>query len=271
VSPTATSVAATLRAHHITPSRSLGQNFVVDPNTVRRIARLAQVGPSDQVLEIGAGLGALTVALAQTGAAVVALEFDTRLIEPLREAVAGLNVRVVEGDALRVDYHTLTNDAPTVVVANLPYNIATGLVLRLLESVPEVNRMLVMVQHEVGERLAAVPGREGYGATSLRVAYFANAKVIGRVKPTVFYPRPRVDSALLAIDRRPAVAVAPDLLAEDALFGVIHTAFQQRRKMLRRSLAEWATPGVFDRAGIADTRRPEELSLQEFARLASAR
>lgn len=260
-----------LEAHGLSPSRALGQNFVVDANTVRRIARLASVGPDDVVLEIGAGLGSLTLALAETGAVVHALELDRYLIAPLREVLADTAVVVHHGDALSVDVSDLTGAGPVVVVANLPYNVAAPVVLRLLESQPTVTRLLVMVQYEVGQRLAAEPGDEAFGAVSLRVAYFARARVVGRVGPNVFYPRPRVDSALVEIVRRPRVAIDPDQVGEEALFAVIHEAFAHRRQMLRRTLGTWADEEVFARAGIEPTRRPEELSLEQFARLAAQR
>ena len=268
---TRTSLSALLTTYGLHPSRALGQNFVVDPNTVRRIARLADVGVGDRVLEIGAGLGSLTVALHETGATVTAIEIDRFLIEPLRAIVEPLGVIVHQGDALHLDYSELLGGQRTVVVANLPYNIATPLVLHLLESVPLVERMLVMVQYEVGERLCANAGEEAYGAASLRVQYFAHARIVGKVSPTVFLPRPKVESALLAITRRDSVAIDPALVTEAALFDVVRTAFQQRRKMLRRSLAAWATTETFERAGVAATSRPEELTLDQFAQLARAR
>jgi 16S rRNA (adenine1518-N6/adenine1519-N6)-dimethyltransferase len=158
-----------------------------------------------------------------------------------------------------------------VVVANLPYNVATPLVVHLLESEPLITRLLVMVQKEVGERLAAQPGEEAFGAVSLRVAYFADAKVVGKVPPTVFVPTPKVDSVLVSLVRRDTVRIDPALVAEADLFAVIRLAFAQRRKMLRRSLAGWASDGVFERAGVEATRRPEELSLEEFAALVAAK
>lgn len=268
---TRTTLSKILSDQGLSPSRALGQNFVVDPNTVRRIARLAGVGPGDLVLEIGAGLGSLTLALIETGARVIALEVDRHLIEPLRAVVEDQGARVVHADALEVDVEALLGAQRAVVVANLPYNVATPLVVGLLERAPSVERLLVMVQREVGERLAAGPGDEAYGAVSVKVAYFATAKVVGRVGPDVFLPRPRVESVLVEIVRRPAVAVDPALVDADALFEVVRTAFGQRRKMLRRSLAGWASEGVFERAGVDPTRRPEELSLAEFASLAAAR
>ena len=263
-------LAALLDQHGLKPSRALGQNFVVDANTVRRIARLAEVGDGDEVLEIGAGLGSLTLALVETGAHVTAMEIDRYLLAPLKSVVEPHGVTVHHADALRADYTQILT-GPTTVVANLPYNVATPLVLHLLETQPLITRMLVMVQKEVGERFAAYAGDEAYGAVSLRVQYYADASVVGKVGPNVFVPKPNVDSALVKIVRRPSVAVDPALVSEAELFAVIRTSFGQRRKMLRRSLHEWASEGVFERAGVAETRRPEELTLEEFARLAAAK
>jgi 16S rRNA (adenine1518-N6/adenine1519-N6)-dimethyltransferase len=271
VTHTRTELRALLDAHGLHPSRALGQNFVVDPNTVRRIARLAAIGAGDQVLEIGAGLGSLTLALAETGADVTALEVDRFLIPPLTGALARTDVRVVHGDALRVDYTEILRGRPTVVVANLPYNVATPLVVHLLETEPLITRMLVMVQKEVGERLAATAGEDAYGAVSLRVAYFADASVVGKVPPSVFVPKPRVESVLVSLVRRDAVRIDPAVVPEDDLFSVIRLAFGQRRKMLRRSLSGWTSDGVFERAGVAETRRPEELTIEEFAALVAAK
>jgi len=266
-----TSLVDLLNQHSLKPSRALGQNFVVDPNTVRRIARLASVGPDDFVLEIGPGLGSLTLALVETGAAVEAIEIDRYLLEPLRSVVEPHGVVVHHADALTADYEAILKGREAVVVANLPYNVATPLVLHLLETVPLITRMLVMVQKEVGERFAAQAGDEAYGAVSLRVQYFADAAVVGKVSPNVFVPRPNVDSALVSFVRRPEVRISPELVSEEELFTVVRTSFAQRRKMLRRSLHDWVTDGVFERAGVAETRRPEELTLEEFARLAAAK
>jgi 16S rRNA (adenine1518-N6/adenine1519-N6)-dimethyltransferase len=271
VTHTRTELVALLKNHGLKPSRALGQNFVVDPNTVRRIARLADVGSDDQVLEIGAGLGSLTLALAETGAHVHALEMDRYLIEPLRSAVEDKGVTVYHANALDADYASILQGRPTVVAANLPYNVATPVVLHLLESEPLITRMLVMVQKEGGERLAAYAGDDAYGAVSLRVQYFADAKIVGKVPPSVFLPKPNVDSVLVSLVRRENVRVDPAVVSEDELFTMIRMAFGQRRKMLRRSLATWVTDGVFERAGVAETRRPEELTMEEFAALAAAR
>jgi 16S rRNA (adenine1518-N6/adenine1519-N6)-dimethyltransferase len=262
---------ALLESHGLRPSRALGQNFVVDANTVRRIARLSRVGPGDLVLEIGAGLGSLTLALVETGAEVKAMEIDRYLLEPLRSVVEDRGVEVYQANALEADYAVILGDRPAVIVANLPYNVATPLVLHLLETQPLITRMLVMVQKEVGERFAAQAGDDAYGAASLRVQYFADARVVGKVSANVFYPKPNVESALVEITRRPAPRIDPALVSEAALFEVIRTSFAQRRKMLRRSLAGWASDGVFERADVQATRRPEELTLEEFARLAASR
>jgi 16S rRNA (adenine1518-N6/adenine1519-N6)-dimethyltransferase len=271
VTHTRTELRALMDEHGLTPSRALGQNFVVDPNTVRRIARLAEVGQGDLVLEIGAGLGSLTLALVETGATVHAMEVDRYLLEPLRSVVEPHGVIVHHADALSADYAEILGGRPAVVVANLPYNVATPLVLHLLESQPLITRMLVMVQKEVGERFAAHAGDGAYGAASLRVQYFADARVVGKVSPTVFFPKPNVESALVSIVRRDHVRVDPSLVSEAELFEVIRTSFGQRRKMLRRSLAGWSSSGVFERAEVDETRRPEELTIEEFARLAAAK
>ena len=258
-----------LARHGLAPRRSLGQNFVVDANTVRRIARLAGVGPGDRVIEIGAGLGALTAALAETGASVTAVEVDRGLVPVLAEQVAGRGVRIVEDDARTLDWsHLLGDEGGWVLVANLPYNLATPLVADLLDDVPVIDRMLVMVQREVGERLAARPGSDAYGAVSVKVAYWATATVVGRVPPTVFLPRPKVESVLVAITRRaePAVGAAVD---RTGLFALVRAGFGQRRKMLRRSLAGLVTAADFDAAAIRPEARAEELAVEDWGRLAA--
>lgn len=257
-----------LTAHDLRPSRALGQNFVADANTVRRIARLAGVGPDDRVVEIGAGLGSLTLALAETGAAVTAVEIDRHLVPLLREQVEPLGVQVVEGDATSLDWGAVLHDAPTwTLVANLPYNVATPLVLDLLDGVPQLQRMLVMVQREAGERLAAGVGDEAYGIPSVKVAYWATAAVVGRVGPNVFVPKPRVESVLVRIERRPAPAVGAD---PDLLFSLVRTAFGQRRKMLRRSLDQRVTAEQFAAAGVRPEDRPEQLDIAAWGRLSDA-
>lgn len=253
----------------LAPRRDLGQNFVADPNTVRRIARLAEVGPGSRVVEIGAGLGSLTLALAETGATVLAVEVDHGVVPLLREVTAPHpDVTVVEGDAMRLDWDALLGGHDDwVLVANLPYNVATPLVCDLLDGVPGIRRMLVMVQLEAAERFCAAPRTPQYGAVTVKVAYWATARVAGVVPASVFVPRPNVESALADIRRRdtPATEAPPD-----ELFALVRTAFQQRRKMLRRSLAGVVAPAAFDAAGIDPTRRPEELDVTEWGRLALA-
>lgn len=265
-----TELHALLEAHGLSASRALGQNFVVDPNTVRRIARLAAVGPGDRVIEIGAGLGSLTLALDETGADVTAIEMDRHLLPVLSDVLADTRVTLVPGDAREVDWTALTAAAPSwTLVANLPYNIATPLVCDLLDTVPAIERMLVMVQREAGERLAAAPGEAAYGIPSVKVAYWGRAKLVGRVSPEVFVPRPRVDSALVEIVRHPQglPAVTADA---DRLFALVRAAFGQRRKMLRRSLADLVDAEAFTSAGVDPSARPEVLGVAQWAALAEA-
>ena len=267
-------IAQLLSAHGLKPSRALGQNFVADPNTVRRIARLSGAGPGVHVLEIGVGLGSLTLALAETGADVVAVETDRHLVPVLRQVVAeaGAGVEIVEGDALELDLPGLLADRspePWNLVANLPYNVATPLVLRVLVEVPEVTQLLVMVQREVGERMAAAAGEDPYGAVSVRIAYFARASVVGRVPAAVFIPRPRVESVLVRLERRPEPAVDPDLVSYERLNAVVRAGFAQRRKMLRRSLAGLVEPAAFERADVRPDARAEELDVAAWGRLAA--
>ena len=256
--------------HGLRPSKALGQHFVADPNTIRRIVRMAGGDASSLVVEIGAGLGSLTFALARTGAKVVAVELDRRLVPVLRSVVAAQpNVRVVTDDGLRLDWRQLLGSpGPWALVANLPYNVATTIVLRALEEAPEVRSMLVMVQREVGERLAAQPGVRAYGAVSVKLSYWARAAVVGLVPPTVFVPRPSVESALVRIDRRVVPAVAPQLVSYERLCTVVSAGFGQRRKMLRRSLAAVVAPEAFVRAGVAPTARAEELDVVQWGMLA---
>jgi ribosomal RNA small subunit methyltransferase A len=260
-------IARLLTDHGLSPRRAFGQNFVADANTVRRIARLAIVGPDDLVVEIGAGLGSLTLALADTGATVIAIEIDHGIAPVLRSVVANRsNVTVVEGDARTIDWQQLIPPGrKAVVVANLPYNVATPLVADLLDTVPQIHRFVVMVQREVALRLAASAGSPDYGAISAKVAYWATARLLGDVPPTVFVPQPKVTSSIIEITRRsdPAVDIPPQ-----DLFPLIRTAFGQRRKMLRRSLAGIVEAADFERAGIPPTARPEELDVETWGRLA---
>jgi 16S rRNA (adenine1518-N6/adenine1519-N6)-dimethyltransferase len=265
-----------LAAHDLRPSRALGQNFLADPNTARRIVRLAGVAHGDRVLEVGPGVGSLTVALAEAvspGGEVLALEIDRHLLPVLGEVVAGLpQVRVVQGDALTVDYEALLGDArPWTMVSNLPYNVATPLMARLLDEVPGLETLSVMVQKEVGERLAAPPGTRACGAISVKVAYHATASIVGVVPPTVFMPRPKVDSAIVRFERRAAPAV--EVPSAQGLFTLARAGFGQRRKTLRQSLRpvlDTRVEAVLAAADIAPMTRAEALSLDQWAALARA-
>jgi 16S rRNA (adenine1518-N6/adenine1519-N6)-dimethyltransferase len=252
-----------LAAHGLRPRKALGQHFVVDPNTVRRIARLAAVGPGDRVVEIGAGLGSLTLALLETGAEVTAVEVDPALVEVLAEVAPG--ARVVEADAMAVDWAALLDGGPWVLVANLPYNVASPLVADLLDGVPAISRMLVMVQREVADRLAAAAGDPAYGALSVKVAYWATARRAGRVPASVFLPPPNVASELVQIDRRPAPAVD---VPPDELFPLVRAGFAGRRKMLRRSLSGRVDAEAFACAGVRPEARAEDLDVVAWGRLA---
>ena len=253
----------------LAPSRALGQNFVVDPNTAARIVRLAGVGPGDHVVEVGAGLGSLTLALAATGASVLAIELDRHLVPVLESVIEGAgDVTVQQGDALEVDFAARLDGGDWSCVSNLPYNVATPVLLRLLEEVPQVTRFLVMVQREVGERLAAAPGSRACGSASVRVAYHADARVAGAVPASVFVPRPKVESVLVRLERRPEPPV--DVASPALMFELVRAGFAQRRKMLRRALR----PVLGERAGVVlaaagiDPRaRAESLDLHAWAAL----
>ncbi len=277
---TPTSVRSLLAEHGLHPSRALGQNFLVDPNTARRVARLATVGAGDRVLEIGPGIGSLTLALAELDARVVALELDRHLVPVLEEVLAtsgATGVRVETGDALRVDLGALLDEAASwadtgawAMVSNLPYNVAVPVVMRVLDDVPAVDRMLVMVQKEVGERLAAGPGSDPYGAVSVKVAWHGRAELVGLVPPTVFLPRPKVDSALVRITRHAGPPV--DVASPDTMFTLVRAGFATRRKTLRRALAPiLGTDAIarLEQAGIDPGARAEQIGLVQWAALAN--
>jgi len=232
----------------------------------------AGVGPDDRVLEVGAGLGSLTVALAEAGCRVTALEVDRRVAEVLREVVAGYpNVEVRVEDAMRADWASMLGADPWAMVSNLPYNVSVPLLLELLQTVPAIDRYLVMVQREVGERLVAEPDAQAYGAVSVRVAYRADARIARRVPAEVFWPRPKVDSVLVRIDPRPPpVDVDPG-----ALFAVVDEGFAERRKTMANALRRLGLPGdravaVLQGAGLEPDVRAERLSLEAFARVTTA-
>jgi 16S rRNA (adenine1518-N6/adenine1519-N6)-dimethyltransferase len=253
-----------LAAHGLRPRKALGQHFVVDPNTVRRIARLAGVGPGDRVVEIGAGLGSLTLALLETGAEVTAVEVDHGLVGVLEEVAVPAGAQVVAADALALDWPAVLGHGPWTLVANLPYNVASPLVADLLDEVPAITRMLVMVQREVADRLVAGPGDPAYGALSVKVAYWATARLAGRVPASVFLPPPNVASELVQIERRPEPAV--DVAPAD-LFPLVRAGFAGRRKMLRRSLAGRVPVEAFACAGVRPEARAEDLDVVAWGRL----
>ena len=269
----ASALRALAKRHGIRPKRSLGQHFLLDPNLARAIAGDAGAGPGDHVVEIGAGLGSLTRALAETGADVLAIELDRELIPALEESVDGLDaVRVLAADAMRFGWLEALGGDDWILAGNLPYNVATPLVLETLARAPRIRRLVVMVQREVGERLAAGPGDEGYGAPSVRVAYRARPAILRRVPPAVFWPRPGVESIVVALDRRERPPVDVD---EARLWRVVDAGFAERRKTMRNALRRLGL-GVeeADRAlaesGVEPAARAETLSLEDFARIAEA-
>ncbi len=262
----------------VTPTRKLGQNFVHDANTVRRIVRAAGLAPDDVVLEVGPGLGSLTLGLLPAARRVVAVEIDPRLAGVLPRTVAAHAPRyadrlsVLTADALAVPAAALP-EAPTALVANLPYNVAVPVLLHLLAELPSLRHGLVMVQREVADRLVAGPGSRAYGVPSVKLAWYADARPAGRVPPTVFWPVPNVDSGLVAFARHEPPA---EPARRDAVFAVVDAAFAQRRKMLRSALAGWAggaeaATEVLVRAGVAPTARAEQLGIDQFAAISAGR
>jgi 16S rRNA (adenine1518-N6/adenine1519-N6)-dimethyltransferase len=261
----------------VRPTKALGQNFLHDPNTIRRIVRVAQLRPDDLVLEVGPGLGSLTLGLLEAGHPVTAVEIDPVLAGALGGTVAErlpeAALTVVTADALRLA--TLPGTPPTALVANLPYNVAVPVVLHLLERLPSLRSGLVMVQAEVADRLAAPPGSKVYGVPSVKAAWYAETTRAGAVPRAVFWPVPNVDSGLVRLVRREPPPTAPGISRAD-VFAVIDAAFAQRRKTLRSALAGWAgSPGAAEAAlraaGIDPTARGETLDVAAFARIAAGR
>jgi 16S rRNA (adenine1518-N6/adenine1519-N6)-dimethyltransferase len=262
----------------VRPSKRLGQNFVIEHGTVRRIAALAALRPDDVVLEVGPGLGSLTLALLETGVSrVVAVEIDRVLAAELPLTVAARapqfadRLTVLTADALSVREPDFAAP-PTVLVANLPYNVAVPVLLHLLAAVPSLEHGLVMVQAEVAERMCAGPGSRVYGTPSVKLAWFAAARLAGAISRSVFWPVPNVDSRLVAFTRHAAPATAA---SREEVFAVIDAAFRQRRKTLRAALSGWAGSAaeaerLLRAAGIDPGARGESLGVQEFARLAAA-
>ncbi len=260
----------------VRPTRQRGQNFVIDANTVRRIVAAADLQPDDVVLEVGPGLGSLTLGLLGAATSVTAVEVDPVLAAALPATVEEFapdrvdRLRVVAADAL--DLTDLPRPAPTALVANLPYNVAVPVLLHLLSNLPSLDRVLVMVQREVADRLVAPPGSRVYGVPSAKAAWYGDVRRVGLIGRQVFWPAPRVDSGLVAMRRRPPPAGHAD---REATFAVVDAAFSQRRKMLRSALADLAgSPAAAERAlqtaGVDPRARGEQLSIEDFARVAKA-
>lgn len=255
----------------IQPTKKLGQNFVIDANTVRRIVRAAAVEAGETVVEVGPGLGSLTLGLLEVGASVVAVEIDTRLARQLPVTVSelqpGADLTVITEDALKV---TTLPGRPTVLVANLPYNVSVPVLLHFLEHFPSLQRGLVMVQAEVGQRVAAGPGSKVYGSPSVKAAWYGDFTTAGQVSRQVFWPVPNVDSILVRFERHEQPGTEDERLAT---FRLVDAAFQQRRKMLRQALSavlgdSAAASARLEAAGIAPTARGEELTVADFLAIA---
>jgi len=258
----------------VNPTKKLGQNFVIDGNTVRRIVKVAAITSADTVVEVGPGLGSLTLGLLETGARVVAVEIDDRLAEQLPLTVelmhAGAPLVVLRADALKI---TDLPGEPTRLVANLPYNVSVPVLLHMLEHFPSIRAGVVMVQAEVGERLAAPPGSKVYGSPSVKAAWYGAFRTAGKVSRQVFWPVPNVDSILIAFQRRESPLESEELRL--ATFALVDGAFQQRRKMLRQSLStvlgdSQAATAILGAAGIDATERGEQLTVDAFLAIARA-
>ena len=283
----------------IRPAKRLGQNFVIDPGTIRRIVAVADLRPQDVVLEVGPGLGSLTIGLIEVAERVTAIEVDPALASELPQTIVARapaladRLEVVTADALRIQ--SPPGPPPTALVANLPYNVAVPVVLHLLEVMPSIRRALVMVQAEVADRMCAQPGSRTYGVPSVKLAWYGTARRAGTVSRTVFWPAPNVDSALVAFARWPHGGAPTDMLVAErgadtlagevgagqrsvsrrAVFAVIDAAFAQRRKTLRSALASWAgSPQAAERvlrdAGVEPTLRGEAIGIDQYIRIALA-
>ncbi|APF33071.1 16S rRNA (adenine(1518)-N(6)/adenine(1519)-N(6))-dimethyltransferase [Microbacterium sp. AISO3] len=260
----------------VTPTKKLGQNFVVDANTVRKIVHAARVQPGERVVEIGPGLGSLTLAILEAGARVTAVEIDHRLAAHLpvtaaRHGVDADALTVVDADALRV---TELPGEPSVLVANLPYNVSVPVLLHFLETFPYLQRGVVMVQAEVAERLAAAPGSKIYGSPSAKAAWYGSWRLAGTVSRQVFWPVPNVDSLLVAFERDAEPRGDDDLRRRT--FQIIDAAFGQRRKMLRQAVSPLfggtaaTASAALEAVGIDPTLRGEQLTIDDFVRLAAS-
>ena len=269
----ASDIRALAAALNLKPTKVWGQNFVTDANTVRSIVKHAGVQADDDVVEVGPGLGSLTLALLQECHSTTVIEIDPQLAEQLPKTVAerlpecSAKLHVVQADALKVNSLPI---APSALVANLPYNVSVPVILHLLETFPSIKTVLVMVQAEVADRLAALPGSRTYGVPSVKARWYGDVKKVATIGRNVFWPAPNVDSALVKIERHVDVRTDVD---RSVLFAAIDAAFSQRRKMLRSALASWAGSAqraeqLLSAAGIDATLRGEQLGIDEYVRLA---
>ncbi len=262
----------------VSPTKKLGQNFVIDPNTVRKIVRLAGVEPGGRAIEVGPGLGSLTLGLLEAGAAVTAIGSDHRLAAELPHTVAAMQpeavarLSVIRSDALDVTPSDFA-DTPEILVANLPYNVSVPILMHLLEIVPSLRAGLVMVQAEVGHRIAASPGSKEYGAPSAKSAWYGDWRLAGTVSRRIFWPVPGVDSVLVGYARR-ETPLGSDA-ERSATFALVNAAFAQRRKMLRQSLQPVLGPldravAAMEAAGVDPAARAEQLGIEDFLAVARA-
>lgn len=256
------------------PTKKLGQNFVIDPNTIRKIVAAAKLNPDDRVVEIGPGLGSLTLGLLEQVQELVVVEFDpklaNRLAQTLSERAPENRCQIISQDAMQI---TQLPFEPSALVANLPYNISVPVLLHFLESFPSLQKGLVLVQAEVAARLIAPPGSKTYGSPSAKLAWYANAKGAGVVSRSIFWPVPNVDSALVYFEKRPSM---PEGVSREDVFAVIDSAFAHRRKTLRQALSEWAGSAplaeqILVRSGISPQARGEDLGIEDFIRLAESK
>lgn len=265
----------------VSPTKKLGQNFVIDPNTVRKIVRLAGIDAGTRVIEIGPGLGSLTLGITEVGADVTAIEIDSRLAAEIPNTIramqpeAAKRFRVIHRDALDLSAEDLASlpGRPTALVANLPYNVSVPILMHLLELIPELTRGLVMVQAEVGYRVAAGPGSKEYGAPSAKASWYGDWKIAGTVSRKIFWPVPGVDSVLVGYEKRSAPLGTEE--ERERTFALVNAAFAQRRKMIRQALqpvlGQERTIELIERAGIAPTARAEQLSIGDFLAIARSK
>ena len=266
MSLTRTEVKNLLLKYEIHPKKSLGQNFVVEPNTIRQIIKLADLDPADFVIEVGSGLGSLTLALLESCEHVTAVEVDDVLVKILKETTGdqtGNKLRIIHADVMTLDLKQVLEERSNHwnLVANLPYNIAVPMICDFLEKAPLISKMTVMVQREVAERMIAKVGDKAYGLPSVKIEYFAEAKIIADIPPTVFIPKPRVESSIVRIVRRDNPIISEDY---EILFSLIKSAFRHRRKMLRSSLKGILSTDDFTATEIDPTKRAENLTLKEW-------